>query len=152
MIFRFCYKIMGFCVLSKLLSVALKSPRSNPQHLETNFVPLSHKIFNIYSCRQSCNENKLISMCFLSHILEKKHDCYSVLSLYDAFIFIYTHKLALKKIATKLVVLNFWCCVYIHSNNDWILIRHHLYEAVSGWSLATDRCHWDDKSSQLLSR
>ena len=63
-IFGFCYKIMGFCDLSKL-PIALKSSRSNPQHLETNCVPFSCIIFNIYSCTQSGNENKLTPMCFL---------------------------------------------------------------------------------------
>ena len=41
-----CYKIMSFCDLSKHLAIILKSSRSNPQHLETNFVPFSHKTFN----------------------------------------------------------------------------------------------------------
>ena len=55
----FGYKVMSFCNLSKLLAMARKSSRSNPQHLETNFVSFSHKIFNIYSHTQSCKENKL---------------------------------------------------------------------------------------------
>ena len=35
-IFGFFYKIMCFHDLSKLLPIALKSSRSNPQHLKTN--------------------------------------------------------------------------------------------------------------------
>ena len=49
--------------------------------------------FNIYSRTQSCNGNKLTPMCFLlnspSHTLAKYNDCYTILSIYDAFIFAY---------------------------------------------------------------
>ena len=76
-IFGFCHKIMGFRDLSTLLAIALESSRSNPKHLETNFVPFSYKIVNIYSYSQSCNENKLTPMCFLlnsrSHTLVYLH-------------------------------------------------------------------------------
>ena len=48
-IFGFCYKIMSFRDLTKLLAMALKSARSNPQHLKkilchfhTNFSTLIH--------------------------------------------------------------------------------------------------------------
>ena len=75
LIFQFCYKIMSFRDLSTLLLIALKSSGSNPQHIETNFVPFSYKIFNINLCTQSCNENNLTPMCFLlnsqSHSLAK---------------------------------------------------------------------------------
>ena len=56
---------MSFRELSKLLAIALKSSRSNPHHIETYFGPFLDKIFNIYSCTQSCNGNKLTPMWFL---------------------------------------------------------------------------------------
>ena len=59
-----CCKAMSFIDLSKLHATALKSSKSNPQHLETCSVPFSHKMINIYSCTQSCNENKLTLMRF----------------------------------------------------------------------------------------
>ena len=50
-----------------------------------------------------------------THILAKMHDYITILSLYDAFIHIKgvlaSHNLALKNVATQLVVLNFWRCV-----------------------------------------
>ena len=91
------------------LAITLKSSRSNPQHLETNFVPF-HTIFNIYSHTQSFNENKLTPMCYLLnigylgtlYILWQKSMIVSLfypymmqLSLYIRFIYI------------ELVVLNF---------------------------------------------
>ena len=69
--------------LSKLHAITLESSISNLQHLETNCVPLSDKIVNLYSCAQSCNENKLTPMCFLlnsrSHSLTTEHDCFTIL-------------------------------------------------------------------------
>ena len=56
---------MSFREFSKLLPIALKSSRNNPQYLYTNFVPFSHKILTIFSHTQSCNNNKLTPICFL---------------------------------------------------------------------------------------
>ena len=71
----FGYKVMSFRDFSKLLAITPKYSRSNPQHLETNCVPFSRKIFKIYSRIQSCNENKVTPICFLlsslSHTLAK---------------------------------------------------------------------------------
>ena len=58
---------MGFRDLSKLLAIALESSVSNPQHIETNFVPF-HTKSSTFSCTQSCNENKLTVMCFLLNL------------------------------------------------------------------------------------
>ena len=80
----FGYKVMDFRDLSRLLAIAAKSSRSNPQHLETHCVPFSHKKINIYSRTQSCNENKLTTICFSlnspSPTLAKLHDCFVSLS------------------------------------------------------------------------
>ena len=43
MIPGFYYKVMNFRDLPKLLAIAPKSLKSNPQHLETNYVPFSLK-------------------------------------------------------------------------------------------------------------
>ena len=65
-IFEFCYKvIVVFETYQNFFAITLKSSGSDPKHLETHFVPSSHKIFNIYSRAQNCNENKLAPMCFL---------------------------------------------------------------------------------------
>ena len=64
-IYGFCYKIKSFHDLSKLHTIALESSRSNPQHIERNFVLFSHKVVHLYSCTQSCNDNKLTPKCFL---------------------------------------------------------------------------------------
>ena len=73
MISIFCYKVMSFCDLSKLLPMARKFSRNNPQHLEANFVPFSHKNFQHLLCTQNCNENKVTPMCFLHHILRQNN-------------------------------------------------------------------------------
>ena len=36
-----------------------------PNILKQLLCPISHKIVNLYSCKQSCKENKLTPMCFL---------------------------------------------------------------------------------------
>ena len=55
--------------------IALESSRSNSQHFETNFLPFSYNIVNLYSCTLSCNEKQFTPMCFLlnscSHTLAK---------------------------------------------------------------------------------
>ena len=43
----FCYKIMSFRDLTKILAITLESSRSNSKHLATNGVPFSYKIVNI---------------------------------------------------------------------------------------------------------
>ena len=58
MISGFGYKVMRFRDLSKIHAIASKSSKSNHQQLETYCVPFSHKIFNICTHTQSCNENK----------------------------------------------------------------------------------------------
>ena len=74
-VFEFCYKIMSFRDLSKQLMIAPESSRNYPQHLEIHFMTLSHKIVNIYSYKQNCNESKSTPISFFltsrSHTFSK---------------------------------------------------------------------------------
>ena len=72
---------MNFRDLSKLLTIAPESSRSNPPK---HILCLYHTTLSTYSCKQSCNENKLNPMCFLAKYL----DCFTILSLYDQRILI----------------------------------------------------------------
>ena len=47
-IFGLCCKVISFRDLSILLHIALEFSRSNPKHLETNFVTFSHKVQPIF--------------------------------------------------------------------------------------------------------
>ena len=69
LIFGFCCKVMGFRHLSKLHPITLKSLKSNQKHLETKCVPFLNKMFNIYSCKHSCNEHNLTlrAFCWTHH-------------------------------------------------------------------------------------
>ena len=49
MIFGFCYKIMSFRDLSKPLTFALKSSRSNSQHPETHLCHFTKKFIHIHN-------------------------------------------------------------------------------------------------------
>ena len=106
---------MSFRGFSKLHAITLKSSKRNPQHLWTSCVCFSHRIVDIYSRTESCNENNVTPCAFLlnspSHTSAKQHDCVTIASLYDAVIFIYNvylhHISVLCKKATMLVVLIF---------------------------------------------
>ena len=71
---------------SRLITIALESSRSNPQHLLANVMPFSFKIVNIYSCTTKLQRTLVDPMWLLlnsqSHSFAILHDCFTILSLY----------------------------------------------------------------------
>ena len=99
-------------VFSRLIKTSRYRPamfNKKPQHLITNLMPFSHKILNIYSRTQSCNENKLTPMCCFVELTTcityfgKTARLFPFLSLYDAVIFIY--KVYLRHVTSRKLAL-----------------------------------------------
>ena len=57
---EFCYNVMSIRDLSKLLAVTLRTSKRKPQHLKTNFAPISDKIVNIYSRKTKLQQKESV--------------------------------------------------------------------------------------------
>ena len=90
--FGLSYKIMSFRDLSKRLDIVLKSSRGNLQNIGTNFVPFFTKISTFIYVHKVAMKISCPYVLFGELIItyfDIKHDFFTILSLYDALIFIY---------------------------------------------------------------
>ena len=99
--------------LTKLLAIALESSISNPR--------ISKQFFSFFTQFSTFHVHKVamklswpLCACWTHHhiSLTKLHDCFTFVSLYDTLILFISHNHALKILATKYMVLNFWQCEY----------------------------------------
>ena len=117
---------MGFRDLSKLLPIALKSLRNNPQHLETNFVPFRSKFSSFIYVANVAMKIRWPLFCYNNHhifgqnsmIVSLSYPYMMDLSLIIRFICIIWP--CSENLATRLVVLNFWRCIYLHTWPFWL--------------------------------
>ena len=86
---------MNFHDFTTFISIVLESLRINPQHLETNNILYA---FFVQNCQHlfmytKLQCTKLTPMCLLlntrSLYFAKKHDCFTILFLYDIVVCIY---------------------------------------------------------------
>ena len=86
MISRFGYKVMSFRDLSKLLVIAPKSSRCNPQHLETFF--FHTKIIHVHKVAMKISWPLCVFWLTGHYIFWKNNNCFTILSLYiDIYFF-----------------------------------------------------------------